>query len=366
MKKLLILGYYGFDNSGDDAILKAIVKDFKKLNKDLDISVLSKNKEKTKREYGIEAYDRFNILEVVKALKDTDLFISGGGSLLQDITSTRSIIYYISVIFLAKILGKKVFVYANGIGPISKGFNRFLTKSILNKVDYITLRDYKSYDFVKRLGVKNKNIKVTADPVFSLKEESDEKIDRILKEENIKISKNTIGISIREWKKSENFEKKISNVMDSLIEDGYDILMVPFHMPRDNVYSKKIIEYSKYSDRINVLQKNYNAQELMGIFRRCKLLLAMRLHSLIYGACVDMPMVGMIYDPKVKAMIKELGVEEFIDVENFTEEEFLQNIKLTLNNIEQRKNSIIKNTEVQKERAKENIDIALQLIGLDK
>lgn len=362
MKRLLILGYYGFDNSGDDAILKAIVNDFKKLNNDLELIALSKNPEKTKREYGIDSYDRFNILKVIKALKHTDLFISGGGSLLQDITSTRSIIYYLFMIFLAKEMGKKVFVYANGIGPISKGFNRFLTKSILNKVDFITLRDYKSYDFVKKLGVKNKNIMVTTDPVFSLKEVEDYRVDEILKNENIKISNNTIGISIREWKRSENFEIKLSNVIDSLIEEGYDILVVPFHMPRDNEYSKKVINNSKYRNKISVLKGSYNAQELMGIFKRCKILLAMRLHSLIYGACVNKPMVGMIYDPKVKAMIKELGVEEFIDVENFTEEEFLKNIHLTLNNLDKRREIISINTEKQKMRAHENIEIALKLI----
>ena len=102
MKKIVVSGYFGFDNSGDDAILKAMVEDFKKLNRDIEIRALSKNPEKTRRVYGINAVDRFSLKELVKALRDADLLLSGGGSLLQDITSTRSIIYYLSVIIIAK------------------------------------------------------------------------------------------------------------------------------------------------------------------------------------------------------------------------------------------------------------------------
>ena len=95
MKKVLLSGYYGFDNSGDDAILKAIIKDLKENESSIDIVVLSKNPEKTREVYKVKAVDRFNLLEVYRAMKATDLFISGGGSLLQDVTSSRSLWYYL-------------------------------------------------------------------------------------------------------------------------------------------------------------------------------------------------------------------------------------------------------------------------------
>ena len=242
MKKIVVSVYFGVDNSGDDAILKAMVEDFKKLNRDIEITALSKNPEKTRRVYGINAVDRFSLGELIKALKDADLLLSGGGSLLQDITSTRSIIYYLSLIILAKMLNKKVYVYANGIGPIDKKINRILTRKVLNKVDYITLRDKLSYKFVRELGVTNKNIRVTADPVFTLKSEEEYRIDEILKDEGIKIMDKTLGFCIRDYQKDETIKEKFAKTIDLLIEAGYEILLVPFHMPRDNVYSREVAE----------------------------------------------------------------------------------------------------------------------------
>ena len=108
------------------------------------------------------------IIEVIRAIGKCDLFISGGGSLLQDVTSTRSILYYLALMMMALIFRKPVMVYANGIGPINKKMNRILTRVILNRVDYITLRDEDSKAFLHQLGVTNENIIVTADPVFTL------------------------------------------------------------------------------------------------------------------------------------------------------------------------------------------------------
>lgn len=363
MKKILFSGYFGFDNSGDDAILKAMVDDFKKLNIDIELKAFSNNPVKTEKIYDIKSADRFNLSHLIANLKETDLFISGGGSLLQDVTSTRSLAYYLFLIFLAKILGKKVYVYANGIGPINKPFNRFMTKIILEKVDFISLRDKLSYDFVKKLKLKNKNIKVTADPVFSLEPISDKKTEEILAKEGIKISQNTIGICIREWKKAQDLKEKLAYVCDYLVEMGYDVLLVPFHMPRDNVYSMELAKLCKNKDRISTITKTYKAQELMGIFRKCKLLLAMRLHSVIYAAVVNLPMVGLIYDPKVRAMVDELGISEYVDVENFTTDELIDQVKKALDNLEQRRIILEKNTNKKKEKAKENISIALELLN---
>ncbi len=184
-KKILISGYYGFDNSGDDAILKAMVKDIKAKDSNVKITAFSNNPTFTKKTYGIDAVNRFGIKGVVRAIRNCNLFISGGGSLLQDITSTRSLLYYISLMKLAKLFNKPVMVYANGIGPINKRINRFLTRKVLNKVDFITLRDEDSKIFLRDLRVENDNIYVTADPVFTLEPTKEETILKIFQKEGI-------------------------------------------------------------------------------------------------------------------------------------------------------------------------------------
>ena len=366
MKKIVVSGYFGFDNSGDDAILKAMVEDFKKLNREnfeIKMTALSKNPEKTKKVYGIDAVNRFSLPELISSLKDADLLLSGGGSLLQDITSTRSIIYYLSVIILAKMLGKKVCVYANGIGPIDKRKNRILTKRVLNKVDYITLRDKLSYDFVRDLGVTNKNIEVTADPVFTLKAADQDRVEEILRDEGIKITEKTLGFCIRDHKKDESIKEKFAKTIDLLIEAGYDILLVPFHTPRDNVYSREVAEKCSHKEKVMLIENTYSAGELMGIFKKLRLLAAMRLHSLVYAASVNLPMVGIIYDPKVEAMVEELGIKEAVDVENFTAEELYEKTLLALDNLEERRQELGEKAEKMRQESKKNVDIALRLLG---
>ena len=93
--------------------------------------------------------------DVIRAMRSCNLFISGG-SLLQDITSTRSLLYYLALMKIALIFNKPVMVYANGIGPINRKLNKILTRSILNRVDYITLRDQDSKLFLDQLKVRNK------------------------------------------------------------------------------------------------------------------------------------------------------------------------------------------------------------------
>lgn len=66
----------------------------------------------------------------------------GGGSLLQDTTSTRSLFYYLSVIRCAELLGKPVMLYANGIGPVHKPANRRRVKRVVERAALVTLRDH--------------------------------------------------------------------------------------------------------------------------------------------------------------------------------------------------------------------------------
>ena len=141
MVTILIAGYHGFGNCGDEAILRAMVTGFRRLADDIDIIALSNDPDFTEKEYNIEAVQRFNMREVLTAVKKCDILVLGGGTLLQDGTSTRSLVYYLSIIKAAELYGKRVMLYANGIGPVDGKINRHLMRSVLKKADCITLRE---------------------------------------------------------------------------------------------------------------------------------------------------------------------------------------------------------------------------------
>jgi polysaccharide pyruvyl transferase CsaB len=359
---ILISGYYGFDNSGDDAILKAIVKDIKECNQKINIKVLSNNPFKTENMYPVTAVNRFKITEVLEAIKDSDLFISGGGSLLQDVTSTRSLLYYLALMFCARLCRKPIMVYANGIGPIDRKINRFFTKKILNKVDLITLRDKGSREYVESLGVKNKNIHVTADPVFTLLPSHPEEVNQIFKNEKIPRDKRIIGISVRQWKGSQNLVEVISKSIEYMLKK-YDvnIVLIPMHYPEDLDISLDIQNRVQESG-CYVMKEKYSVEEIMGVIKELEIIIAMRLHSLIYAATQEVPIVGLSYDPKINGILKSLELDNICDVESLKYEELVENIDYVWENREILKEKLRLQDEDLKKKSLSNVKMALDLL----
>lgn len=359
--KLLLAGYYGFDNSGDDAILKSMVESIKKDSHPYEIKVLSNNPKQTTREYGVECVNRFSFKELNRAMEKTDVFVFGGGSLLQDVTSTRSLVYYLSLIRLAKFHKKKVFIFANGIGPINSSFNRKLTKKTLDKVDVITLRDRQSLLFVEKLNVTNKNIYLTADPVFMLDKADEDRVDAILELEKIKLGKNTLAISLRHWPRSEDLHEIFTQFCDNIVDYDIDIVLLPMHYPYDLDYLKKIKDKT-VNERVHLLKNKYQVEEIIGILSRCQISIAMRLHGVIYSAIAQTPTIGLVYDPKVYGLAKELNVDEYISVEDVDLDILNRLFVQVVENIDKKKEDISISGKIQKSKAYETLDHLRELV----
>lgn len=361
-KKILLSGYYGFDNSGDDAILKAIVKDLKAEDENIDITVLSKNPENTIDSYKVKAVDRFKMKEVIKAIRSSSMLISGGGSLLQDVTSSRSLWYYLMLMYVSRFFKKKIMVYANGIGPIDKSFNRKLTRKILNKVDLITLRDEDSKKYLEEIGVDNKNIFVTADPVFTLDSSKEARVEEIFSDENIPFNKSYIGVSVRKWKNSEHLIEVIAESIDYISEKyKTNIILIPMHHPDDLEISLEIQSRVKV-ENCYTLKKKYNVEDIMGIIKGLDLIVAMRLHSLIYAATQEVPMVGIVYDPKVEGILNSFDIEYMCPTEDLKVEDLVYNIDQVWENKEEIRKALEKQDEKFKEKALSNVTMAFELL----
>lgn len=315
MIKLLIAGYHGFGNCGDEAILLAMTNNIKNMAKDVEITALSYKPEFTKTEYNINSVQRFNLLDVVKAIIGSDIILSGGGTLLQDGTSTRSLIYYLSIIKLAKLFRKRVMLYANGIGPVNGSLNRRLVKSVVNTVDMITLREKLSEEDLRSIGVSKPNIVVTADPAFTLPSISKEESIEILKKEGVPIEQDIVGVSVRAWGKAkygEDYVKKIALVCDNLVKDNKTVLLVPMEYPKDLDISKRVLE--NMTQKAYMLENRYTPPQILGVIGNLKLMISMRLHTLIFAAVKKVPMLGIIYDPKIEYYLRVLDMPEAGDV----------------------------------------------------
>lgn len=292
--KVLISGYYGFYNAGDEAILKSIIQALRQINPDINIVVLSNDVEYTKKTYNVNAINRWDLPKIYKELKSSNGLISGGGSLLQDVTSCRPVIYYLTIMKLAKLAKRPTFIYAQGIGPVSSNINRKLIKKVLNKVEYITLRDNESLELLRHIGII-RYIHIVPDPVMGINIE-DVRNDFAKNEDYI-------TISIREWNGCSNqFLEKIAKTCDEIVKLNKKVLFVPMHGEHDYNISKKIINIMKYDAKI--LDYNASIEEKVLCIEASKLMIGMRLHALIFAAKVNTPMIGISYDPKIESFLK--------------------------------------------------------------
>lgn len=304
-KRIVISGYYGFANAGDEAVLCGILNSFKLLDMDAEICVLSSNPEYTKSMHpGISAVNNFNIFEVIKAIKQSDILISGGGSLFQDVTSKRSFFYYLFILKLAQFLGKKTVIYAQGIGPLLSKFNKKSLAKAFNKCCIITVRDEQSKDLLKDIGVK-KTVTVCTDPAF-LVETNFEAASNMLEKLGLEKDK-FIAVSLRSWKDTDEWLKEASNAIKVASEKfGLPIVAVPFM--KDDVTACKLI------DGAQLFEYTSDFKTLKSIICSARLVVGMRLHSLIFAASESVPFVSFSYDPKVDSFAKSMQIESRVKV----------------------------------------------------
>lgn len=302
---VVMSGYYGFNNTGDEAIMISMHKNIQEMGDNYHITVLSNNPGGTREKYGIEAVYRFGFWEVLRAIKGCDVLLSGGGSLLQDSTSTRSLMYYLSITVAAKMMGKKVMLYANGIGPVSGKRNRRLVKQVVNRADLITLREENSYEELLSMGVNAKKCFVTADPVFTMDCISKEEARVLLEEEGIPLDKPLVVVSVRNWREMDRFIDRFAKLCDTIVEE-YDrtIVFLAMQMPNDITVSEKVRK--KMKQNAYILRNNYSPYEIMGVISMADFILSMRLHTLIFAARQKVPLVGFIYDPKIEYYLEKL------------------------------------------------------------
>jgi polysaccharide pyruvyl transferase CsaB len=361
MYDVMISGYYGFRNSGDDAILLAIINNLRNIKSDIRIVVLSKTPKITAKNYGVDSIDRFNLFEVVKAMKKTRLFLNGGGNLIQDVTSTRSLVYYLTTIYLAKHMGLKVMLYANGIGPVTRHFNRYLTSKIINLVDVITLREEASLLELEALNVNNPEITVTADPALGLVPADPQEIQQVFINEEIPSDHTLAGFSIRKWAGYERYSPIIAQAAD-YIEEKYNVksVFVPLHFPSDLSVAEDIASKMKHTPFI--IRNMYDIDKTLGIIKKLDMVLGMRLHALIYAVSLSVPVIGLIYDPKVQGFLEYVGQPSAGNVANLEFENLKQLIDKVWNNRETISRQLEENNNLLKQKAYENAEIAVRLL----
>ena len=323
MYKILISGYYGFNNIGDESILRTVIDNLREKLPDVDITVLSQDPEQTAEKFGVKSVRRMSLPDIFRAVGWCDLLLSGGGSLLQDATSGRSILYYLFILGLAQLLGRQTFIYSQGIGPISTPRNRRLTASILRRADGIVVRDAKSRDLLLEIGVPARLVHVTADPVIRVKKPDPALGLEILAREGCprEPGRLTVGWAVKSRKPNKAFLQEVGRCILWLREScGADSVLIPFFHDEDVGVCEAVA--ARLDGKAGCLRQKYLSEETLSIIGCMDVMVGVRLHSLIYAAVMGVPMIGVSYDPKVDSFLSSIQRPTHFTVEDFTLEGF--------------------------------------------
>lgn len=367
--KIMISGYYGFNNFGDEAILKSMVRAFKEKIPQIKILVLSQNPLKTSQTYQVKAINRLHLISILNCLRDTNLFISGGGGLFQDSTGKGwSILYYLGLILGAKIIRVPVMIYAQGIGPINQPINKKLMKWILNKVDLITVRDNFSKELLENLGVVKPSIYVNSDPSFLLNKKNINcilgnypHIQELMNSDNHPI----IGVSVREYKGNRSDLKiMFAQLADYLIEKyKVKIVFLPFKFDDDVQVSEEILSLMK--NQADILKIKLEPEELISILSQFSLMIGVRLHSIIFSSMANLPFIAFKYDAKVKNFVTELGLSELLlELDNVSLEKIQEKIEYIRENKDRIKEILSEKVKDLKEKALINNNLVFKLLKI--
>jgi len=360
--KFVISGFYGLGNTGDEAILEAIIDNLRDEFKSPDITVFSLSPEKTSQQHHVKSVYRawrHDNKGKIKALKEADLLISGGGGLLQDTYPTKFLFgplpYYLLIVLLAKICRTKVMFFSQGIGPVNSKWGKTLMK-MANLADFITVRDEYSKELLIRLGVKKPECVVTSDIVFAYKPKKD---DACIQSLSLQGDEQLVAVSVRPWfDKTKQFEQ-VAQILDQLItEKGITPVFVPMEGHHDTSASEKVLALMKHRDQCHLLKNDFTPNQYLNFIGQCKLTIGMRLHTLIFSTLMGVPHIGLSYDKKVESLLKRNGMWKYSStLEEINVQKLINNASYLLEHQEENASLVKENAKELREEALKNIEL---------
>ena len=323
---VVICGAYGRGNAGDDAILDAILQEIRSLDPDMPVTVLSKDPAATRLTYRVRSIHRSHILSWRKAMRKSVLYLNGGGSLIQDVTSRRSLWYYLYNIRSAHALGCRVQMYGCGIGPVTREKHRRMAARTLNScVDIITLREPDSQAELQAMGVTSPQILLTADPALTLRAATEDETDSVLLCAGIPPHGKYLCFALRRWPGFEEAAPAL-RAAAAYAYETYGLTPVFLSVEKHLDPGAGRIAADGLSVPHYFLDDAGKAGTIIGALSRMEAVVSMRLHALIFAAGQGIPLVGIVYDPKVSSFLRYIGQEQFADLSALTEDKLCRMI----------------------------------------
>ncbi len=294
-KKLraVLCGYYGKGNGGDEALLATLLQ---MLPEDVEPIALTATPKETRQRYGVETCDRNSALRIYQTFQKSHAFIWGGGSLIQDVTSALSPVYYAGLMGLAQGMGLKTIAWAQGIGPLQYWTTQLAAELCFSGCDGVSVRDEKSAELIKDWGIDGS---LAPDPVWAL---AGQEVQELA---NLPTPRIAVTLRSHPLLTPERLQTLTQGLVNLQKITGATILLIPFQINQDLPISQAIHEQMPQASHILKLE---DPRLLKGVFRGVDLAIGMRLHSLIMAAAEGCRCFALSYDPKINQLMAQLDM----------------------------------------------------------
>jgi len=321
----VICGAYGRGNAGDEAILDAIIAQMRQIDPDMPLTVMTRNKQGTRLKNRTDAIYIFNVPGFLRHLKRAKIFINGGGSLIQDVTSSRSLYFYLFTLWAARLCGCRVLMYGCGIGPIHRKRNKRIAARVLNRnVERITVRDSNSQQVLAAMHVDKPGIELSADPTVTMQPANETRLAAAFAKENIPADVPKIAFCLRNWPAFHN-QQAVAEAADYASRKyGFLPVFIPIELPRDNEAAQQVTALMQ--EPFHACSQRYAVEELIAMLGSMKMVVGMRLHSLIFSTIAQTPVVAISYDIKVDSFMRDIGSAHCIPLADLSAEKLKEEI----------------------------------------
>lgn len=346
-KRLLIAGYYGFNNLGDEAILTALLQALRAQDPSMQFTIVSGDPERTASVYGVEAVEWNNIAALTDAAESADAIILGGGGLFQDywgvptqttlMPEQHGMAYFMAFPLLAALLDKPFALYALGVGPLRTDEGRAFTRAAFEIAGRASVRDAESRNLMIELGIEPDRLILSADPAYLLQPASSVRSSDLF--DSLRLTEKSafqLGVALRAWDVGVDqaaWTAQVAAALDRFIDEAQvQVLFIPFQvggdaLSDDRAASERVRQQMRHGGRVLIADPVENASAMLSLLGSCDLILGMRLHAILLAAVVGVPSVGLIYDPKVSQAMDTLGLSDLAhDLDSLSADALLQSL----------------------------------------
>lgn len=395
-KRIVISGWFGNNNLGDEAILTSTLAITRRILPDAEITVFSDDPEKTKSEHEVPSIKRRGVLSMMNrlnALFRADLFLLGGGGLLYDSGMGGEVVHWLRGVILAKLTGTPTMYLNGGVGLIYNRISKYCMKQVCNTMDLITVRDHISKSYLEALGI-GQPIHVSTDSVMAFAEAPFVTCEN--HSDDLKKSGPILGINVRPWLYIQEdipakdqklsakysggesdfvkFRKSIAGAIDYLRKvSGARIVFFPICLSNkamdedDLAISDEIAQSLADCNGVHIIRDEKTFSDLINRMKDLDVVIAMRLHALVFAALLRKAMLAISYDPKVNAFMDSLGLGEYtLNVNEVTRDLLIKKIDLIWENREVISERLRKRTPKLARTALSSADLIHSLIRKKK